>query len=655
MTNSPQRKRSRADWQFSQFSGLFLVLGFIVVLGYLCTPSSPGTPLPYGELIALLNDPQTSFRDVQVAPARITGVLTRAGGRTIHFVTNRAGLENDPALVPLLHDKVGAALRGAEDGGFKHYFNVVMEPLALVLLVVCLFFLFRMMGERGHSQLQRTKARKHAPGASRCTFAQVAGVEEAVEELREVVDFLKEPDKYRAVGGRIPRGLLLVGPPGTGKTLLAKAVAGEAGVPFFSISGSEFVEMYVGVGAARVRDLFAQTRAHAPCIVFIDELDALGKTRGSRNSTSHDEREQTLNQLLVEMDGFDSDRGILVIAATNRPEMLDPALLRPGRFDRTIVVDRPDINGREAILKVHACQVRLAAGVELRHVAGLTPGCVGADLANIINEAALLAARRGRREILARDLEEAVERGAAGLERKQRVMNLREKERIAYHELGHALVAAALPDTDPVHKISIIPRGVGALGYTLQMPGEDRYLITQSELHRQIQVLLGGILAEELIFHETSTGAQNDLERATRIARSMVKQFGMSRLGRVSYQGQNTSLFLAASGAMAAPSEREYSEQVAHDIDCEVSRLIDEAAEEVRALLAQRRPALDALAKVLMEREVLDGEQFQALLREHLPGPRLVPGSQALAGRRIEGGETVGEEAWGRAKEKAGE
>ena len=382
----------------------------------------------------------------------------------------------------------------------------------------------------------RSRGKLYAQEDIGVTFAEVAGIDEAVDELREVVDFLRSPEKYQVLGGRIPKGVLLVGPPGTGKTLLAKAIAGEAGVPFFSLSGSDFVEMFVGVGAARVRDMFQQAQAKAPCIVFIDELDALGKTRGTSVVGGHDEREQTLNALLVEMDGFSSNSGVIIMAATNRPETLDPALLRPGRFDRHVSVDRPDVRGREAILKVHISKVKLDESVNLKEIARITPGFVGADLANLVNEAALLAARGGKPAVTMLEFNEGVERVVAGLEKRQRVMHPDEKQRIAYHESGHALVAYSLPSADPVHKVSIIPRGPTALGYTMFRPEGDRYTSTQTELESRIQGLLAGTVAEELIFDDVATGAQNDLERATEIARSMVMEFGMSRLGRVNYR-----------------------------------------------------------------------------------------------------------------------
>ena len=464
----------------------------------------------------------------------------------------------------------------------------------------------------------------------------MAGIDEAVAELREVVDFLKTPEKYQALGGRIPKGVLLVGPPGTGKTLLAKAVAGEADVPFFSLSGSDFVEMFVGVGAARVRDLFAQAESRAPCIIFIDELDALGKTRAGMAVGGHDEREQTLNQLLVEMDGFESNRGVIIMAATNRPETLDAALLRPGRFDRTVVVDRPDIVGREAILKVHARNVRLGPDVDLRRVAALTPGSVGADLANLVNEAALMAARGGKDVVGMAEFDEAVERGAVGLERKSRIMNADEKQRVAYHEAGHALVACSLPNTSPVHKVSIIPRGVGALGYVLSRPEEDRYLVTQSELESQIKVALGGTLAEELVYREISNGATSDLEQASRIARSMVKEFGMSRLGRVNFHERSGGRFPQRRGRRGRPRATASRRPARSTWKCATSSTKPPTA--VRELLLARRDALEAIAQRLMEKEVMDRTELMLLLEQHIPGPRLVPGSEALHGAADAGG-----------------
>jgi len=449
-------------------------------------------------------------------------------------------------------------------------------------------------------------------------------VDEAKEELKEVVDFLQDPKRFQTLGGHIPKGVLLVGPPGTGKTLLAKAVAGEAKVPFFSVSGSEFVEMFVGLGAARVRDLFAQAGEKAPCIIFIDELDALGKARGANPLGGHDEREQTLNQLLVEMDGFDPKKGVIIMAATNRPEILDPALLRPGRFDRQVLVDRPDIKGREAILRVHAKNVKLAPDVDLKVLAARTPGFVGADLANLINEGALLAARRNKQSVEMADLEEAIDRVVAGLEKKARVMNPKERERVAYHEAGHALVAASVPSGDPVHKISIIPRGIAALGYTLQLPTEDRYLLTRSELLDRLAVLLGGRSAEALIYGEVSTGAQNDLQRAADIARRMVTEYGMSdRLGAVAFESERRPLFLPAGNGVSGLGGKDYSEETAREIDQEIKRIVDESEGRVRQLLARERDRLSAVAERLLVKEVLEGEELRALLGM---GDSLAPG-----------------------------
>ncbi|TMA44544.1 MAG: ATP-dependent zinc metalloprotease FtsH, partial [Deltaproteobacteria bacterium] len=446
---------------------------------------------------------------------------------------------------------------------------------------------------------------------TKVTFADVAGVDEAKAELQEVVSFLKDPKEHGRLGARMPKGVLLVGPPGTGKTLLAKAVAGEAGVAFFSISGSEFVEMFVGVGAARVRDLFEQARAKAPCIIFIDELDALGRARGAVPGLGgHDEKEQTLNQLLVEMDGFDPTSGIVLIAATNRPEILDPALLRAGRFDRQVLVDRPDRIGREEILRVHTRKVLLAADVKLEEVAALTPGFTGADLANLVNEAALVATRRGANQIAMNDFNLAIERIVAGLEKKNRLLNPREREIVAHHEMGHALVAAALPGTDAVHKISIIPRGIGALGYTIQRPTEDRYLMTREELDNKMAVLLGGRAAEHLVFEHLSTGAADDLAKATDIARSMVTRFGMgTALGPVTYQTEPSSFLGQAFG-----SQRLYGEETAREIDVAVRGIIEAQFQRARALLATNRALLDEAARVLLAKETLAGEELEGIL-----------------------------------------
>ncbi len=458
-----------------------------------------------------------------IGPENIKGTL--AGSPKRAFATVRV---NDPDLVKEL-DERKISYSGRYENRFLSSLLSWILPLGIFFLI-WRFAMKKMGSGMGVMSFSKSKAKIFAESDTKVSFADVAGIDEAREELEEVVEFLKTPEKFQKLGGRIPKGVLLVGPPGTGKTLLARAVAGEAKVPFFSISGSEFVEMFVGVGAARVRDLFSQAAAQAPCIIFIDELDALGKARGMNVMGGHDEREQTLNQLLVEMDGFDTNKGVIIMAATNRPEILDPALLRPGRLDRQVLVDRPDINGREAILKIHSRNVELGPEVDLRQIAGRTPGFVGADLANIINEAALLAARNDKETVEPVDFDEAIDRVVAGLQKKNRVMNAQEKEIVAFHESGHAIVAESVEHADPVHKISIIPRGIAALGYTQQQPTEDRYLLTRSELIDRLAVLLGGRVAEELVFNEISTGAQNDLQRASDIARAMVTEYGMSDL-----------------------------------------------------------------------------------------------------------------------------
>ncbi|MFM7243515.1 MAG: ATP-dependent zinc metalloprotease FtsH [Planctomycetaceae bacterium] len=505
-----------------------------------------------------------------------------------------------------------------------------LPMLLLTGLFGLLFFLMmrRIGGAGSPMAFGRSRGKMYAQEDLGITFDDVAGIDEAVEELREVVEFLRSPEKYQVLGGHIPKWVLLVGPPGTGKTLLAKAIAGEAGVPFFGLSGSDFVEMFVGVGAARVRDMFQQAAAKAPCIIFIDELDALGKTRGTSVVGGHDEREQTLNALLVEMDGFGSNSGVIVLAATNRPETLDPALLRPGRFDRHVLVDRPDVRGREAILRVHVAKVKLDPAVELGQIARITSGFVGADLANLVNEAALLAARKDKTAVGMDEFNEGVERVTAGLEKKKRVIHEDEKKRVAYHEAAHALVAYSLPNTDPVHKVSIIPRGLAALGYTMQRPEDDRYLLTRSELESRIQVLLAGTVAEEAVYADVSTGAQNDLERASEIARSMVMDYGMSRLGRVTYRESPRSPFLAGAGGDLA-SARSHSEQTAREIDEEVRRIIDDAIAKVRRIIETRRPALEAVTRRLMESEVIDGTELEEIVDASTESPQLVPGTDA--------------------------
>ena len=493
--------------------------------------------------------------------------IQRFGTGEQRFVVVRV---EDPGLVKELEEaKIKFAGR-LESTWFTTLLSWILP--ALIFVGIWMFFMKRMGAASGLVSLGKSKAKVYMEKQTGVTFQDVAGIDEARAELMEIVDFLKTPDKYKRLGGKIPKGVLLAGAPGTGKTLLAKAVAGEAGVPFFSMSGSEFVEMFVGMGAARVRDLFAQAQQKAPCIIFIDELDALGKARGMNPMGGHDEREQTLNQLLVEMDGFETNKGVIIMAATNRPEILDPALLRPGRFDRQVVLDRPDLKGREKILQVHTKNVSMGPDVNLVEIAARTAGFVGADLANLVNEAALRAARRGSETVAMQDFDEAAERIVAGLERKNRVMNPVEKETVAYHEAGHALVAESRPNADRVTKVSIIPRGVAALGYTLQTPTEDRYLMRRAELLDRVDVLLGGRVAEEIVFGDVSTGAQNDLQRVTDLARHMVTQYGMSEtLGLVTFEEPRTNPFLNAAGAGRS---REYSEKTAQAIDDEIRGII---------------------------------------------------------------------------------
>jgi cell division protease FtsH len=530
------------------------------------------------------------------------------GKKLLPFETVRV---EDPGLTAEL-EKAKVPFKGEANNNWLPTILSWLVPIALFFLVWS--YLGKKIGSAGSGLMQigKSKAKVYIEKKTGVTFADVAGIDEAEEEVAEVVGFLKDPDKYQRLGGRIPKGVLIVGPPGTGKTLLARAVAGEAGVPFFSLSGSDFVEMFVGVGAARVRDLFIQAVKHAPSIIFIDELDAIGKARGVNMLTSNDEREQTLNQLLAEMDGFDPNQGVIIMAATNRPEILDAALLRPGRFDRQILVDRPDIKGRTKILQLHAKKVKLSPDMDLATVAAKTPGFVGADLANIVNEAALLAARQDKESIEMADFDEAIERVVAGLQKKSHVINPKEKRTVAYHESGHALLAELVPGADPVGKISIIPRGIAALGYTTQLPTEDRYLMTRSELLARICTLLGGRVAEEIVFGDISTGAQNDLQRATEIARTMITQFGMSeKLGLASLEGARTATFLM----VPTQSPKEYSEETARLIDEELKQILSEAHTKARGILDAHRTALEELAKLLLEKEVVDRPALQAILK----------------------------------------
>ena len=534
--------------------------------------------------------------------------LQRPGGGEARFTTIRV---EDPSLIQDLGKAKVPYAGKIENPWFETVLSWIIP--GLIFFGLWMFFI-RGMGAAsgGLMEIGRSKAKVYMEKETKVTFDDVAGIDEAKAELMEVVEFLKSPEKYRRLGGKIPKGVLIVGAPGTGKTLLAKAVAGEARVPFFSMSGSEFVEMFVGVGAARVRDLFAQAQEKAPCIIFIDELDALGKARGISPVISHDEQEQTLNQLLAEMDGFDTAKGVIIMAATNRPEILDPALLRPGRFDRHVALDRPDLNGREKILHVHAKQIKLSPEVDLRVIAAKVPGFVGADLANLVNEAALLAARKGKESVETSDFDEAMDRIVAGLERKNRVMNPKEKETVAYHVAGHALVAECRPHADRVSKVSIIPRGIAALGYTQQLPTADRYLLKKAELLDRLDVLLGGRVAEETVFGDVSTGAQDDLQRATDLARHMVTRYGMSeRLGLATY-GETSSPFL---NVPHAPEMREYSERTAQAIDEEIESLLSESHARVKETLIARRETLESLAKLLLEKEVIDRPTLEGVIK----------------------------------------
>jgi cell division protease FtsH len=501
------------------------------------------------------------------------------------------------------------------------------DILSWVLPVLLFFglwmFVFRRIAEKqgfgagGFMSVGRSKAKIYVETDTKVTFNDVAGVDEAKDELKEIVEFLKDPERYGRLGARVPKGVLLVGPPGTGKTLLARAVAGEAGVPFFSISGSEFVEMFVGVGAARVRDLFEQARAKAPAIIFIDELDALGRVRGAFGMGGHDEKEQTLNQLLVELDGFDSRTGLVLLAATNRPEILDPALLRAGRFDRQVLVDRPDKKGRIEILRIYLKRTKLATDVDPEQIAALTPGFSGADLANLVNEAALLATRRGGDAVTMEDFNNAVERIIAGLEKRNRILNPHERKVVAYHEMGHALVAMSLPGTDPVHKISIIPRGIGALGYTIQRPTEDRFLMTREELENKMAVLLGGRGAEHIVFSHLSTGAADDLAKVTDIARNMVMRYGMDeKLGHVAYESERSPLLGEPAAAMMPPRERRYSDATARVIDEEVLKIVQTAFDRTVALLRARARTLERGAQLLLQKETLGAADLADLKNE---------------------------------------
>ncbi|WP_319574832.1 ATP-dependent zinc metalloprotease FtsH [uncultured Desulfobacter sp.] len=562
--------------------------------------------IPYSRFLELIHENKVA--EVAVSLNQIQGTLKKdADGKEKQFRTIRV----DPGMSDLLKSS-DAVFKGEIESNFMASLMSWIVPTALFFGIW--FYLMRYMGKQqtGFMRLGGNKAKIYVQNELNISFNDVAGVDEARQELVEVVDFLKSPGKFSEIGGKLPKGVMLVGPPGTGKTLLAKAVAGESGVPFFSISGAEFVEMFVGLGAARVRELFEQAKLKAPCIIFIDELDALGKARGAGFAGGNDEREQTLNQLLVEMDGFDSTLGVILLAATNRPEILDPALLRPGRFDRQILVDRPDKKGREDILNVHLKNIKVEEPLDVSAIAAMTPGMVGADLANLVNEATLLAVRKNKNSVGMPEFQDAVERVIAGLEKKNRLINPKERRIVAFHELGHALVAMTVPGADPVQKISIIPRGIGALGYTLQVPTEDRFLMSRSELLAKIVTLLGGRAAEQIIFKEVSTGAMNDLARATDIAQSMVKEYGMGEsLGNVYYARKRKAQFLDIMPDGAA----EYSEQTAQKIDEEVKLIIAQQYERALGILSKQQKTLQQAAEILLKNEKMDAAQIKDLMK----------------------------------------
>ncbi len=591
-----------------KFSIWYVLIGIWVVLiaqNIIATMIAVKT-IPYSQFLNLLKAGQVT--EVAITENQIQGKYKEKAGKEQAFKAVRV----DPELSRML-EQYKVTFKGEVEPTFLRDLLSWVLPI-LIFIGVWYFLMKRMAGQQpGFMSLGKNKAKIYMEDELKVRFTDVAGVDEAEQELVEVIEFLKNPGKFGELGGKIPKGILLVGPPGTGKTLLAKAVAGESGVPFFSMSGSDFVEMFVGLGAARVRDLFVQAKQKAPCIIFIDELDALGKARGIGGMTGgHDEREQTLNQLLVEMDGFDSKAGVILMAATNRPEILDPALLRPGRFDRHVLVDRPDKKGREEIIRVHLRNVKAGPDVDLEKIAAMTPGMVGADLANLVNEAALLAVRRGRNVVGMSEFEEAVERIVAGLEKKNRLINAREREIVAHHEMGHAIVAMSLPGTDPVQKISIIPRGIAALGYTMQVPTDDRFLMSRTELMNKVATLLGGRAAEELVFSDVSTGAHNDLSRATDIAKSMVKEYGMSGvLGQVYLSHDRRTQFLD----LGQQPRGDYSEATAEAIDSEVKEIISAQYKVALDILGARKDVLAEGARILLEKEKIDGEEIRALLQ----------------------------------------
>jgi cell division protease FtsH len=634
-------RRRRRNAQRARFTVLYFVVAFLILIGLNLLLGQPDTSeIPYSELkqrVAAGQVEEVRFRGQQITAVPDTAEVPQAPD-----VWRSTRVEGDDELIPLLEAK-GVRYDASPESWLGPALFWLL-PLGLLVLF-WVWMLRRMNPASGVMTVGKNRAKLVGEDGTGVTFDDVAGADEAKQELVEIVEFLKEPKKFHRLGARIPKGVLLAGAPGTGKTLLARAVAGEAGVTFFSMNGSEFVEMFVGVGASRVRDLFEQAKANSPCIVFIDELDALGKARGAGGPMGgNDEREQTLNQLLVEMDGFDPKTGVIIMAATNRPEILDPALMRPGRFDRQVVVDQPDREGREQILRVHATKIRLAPDVDLTVLAKRTPGFVGADLANLLNEGALLAARKDKTEVGMEELDAAIDRVVAGLEKKNRLVNEKEREIVAYHEAGHAIVAERVENADPVHKISIIPRGVGALGYTQQLPEDERFLLQRGELLDRMAVLLGGRVAEEIVFNEISTGASNDLERVGELARNMIRHYGMSEtLGPVSYEKQRQTFL---QGGDNWPQQRSYSEDTARAIDEEVRALVQSVRQRARTILEADRDLLERLSRELLEKEVISREDLRRIMGvpehgpddEDLPEVGHEPGTQSAAASRIRGG-----------------
>jgi cell division protease FtsH len=605
-----------------RFLLVYTLIGLLLLMMLRGAVTPQPREIPYSEFIDRVEAGEVT--EVAISETGVAGEFRGVEGQRDFVSTRPPGVDEEELLRLLGENEV--TFTGEQPSAWTSF--LLSWILPILLLVAIWGFVFRRMAGGGAASalnLGRRGVKIYDRKDLKTTFQDVAGVDEAVEELREIVAFLENPKKYQRLGGRIPKGVLLLGPPGCGKTLLARAVAGEAKVPFFFMSGSEFVEMFVGLGAARVRELFQQAKDKAPCLVFLDELDTIGKTRAGGMGAgmgSHDEREQTLNQLLVEMDGFDASKGVIIMAATNRPDVLDPALLRPGRFDRQVVVDRPDLRGRESILEVHARGVALAPGVDLQVIAARTPGFTGADLANVVNEAALLAARREKDAVGMAELEEAIDRVSVGLERKSRVMSDREREITAVHEMGHALVALHVPDADPVHRVTIIPRGMAALGVTMLRPLEDRYISTEPQLRNMMAFAMGGRAAEEVVFSQASSGAHNDLENATRVARMMVAELGMSdKLGPVSFGKDG---FRGADGQVLFPDPRpDVSEETARLIDGEVSRILKEEFDRARGILAERKDLLAKLARLLMVRETLEGEELKAFVdgTKEIPDP----------------------------------